>query len=97
MLNESLEQSMNANPKDVLKARLAAEDISIIDYRQLLAAISDQVTDEGKIHSSSSADRLHTGALIPVGDMCAEAREPIEAVDYLSKRQKGNGDDDVDQ
>jgi len=55
---------MSANPKDVLKARLAAGEISIDEYRELLAEICDEVMDEGRNHIHNQSDALSTGKLI---------------------------------
>ncbi len=55
---------MNRNPKDVLKTRLAAGEISIDEYRQLVAEICDDTIDEGNSHRSNSSDGLDAEALI---------------------------------
>ena len=55
---------MSTNPKDVLKARLAAGEVSIDEYRELLAVVCDEVADEGKKYVSGQSDTPSTGALI---------------------------------
>lgn len=54
---------MTRSPTDILKARLAAGDISVDEYRQLLAEVREGTAqnDRGK---SRSPDEMPTGALV---------------------------------
>lgn len=55
---------MNTDPMGVLKTRLAAGEISIEEYRQLLAEISDQTTDKPRPAAPGASEVMQTGGLI---------------------------------
>jgi hypothetical protein len=55
---------MNTSPNDVLKARLAAGEITIEEYRKVQAALSEPQGDIDEGQTSRCSETVHTGALI---------------------------------
>ena len=54
---------MTTSPTDILKTRLAAGEISLEEYRQLLAEIRDGTANADR-HDSHSPHEIRTGALV---------------------------------
>ena len=54
---------MNKSPQDILKTRLAAGEISLDEYRQLLAEIGKECVEDKSPRDSSPSNELKTGAL----------------------------------
>lgn len=55
---------MTKSPTDILKARLAIGDISLEEYRQLLAEIRDEPSDGKSFNDAGSPGKLQTGAVV---------------------------------
>lgn len=62
---------MTKSPTDILKARLAIGDISLEEYRQLLAEIRDEPSDGKSFNDAGSPGKLQTGAVVlEFEDLC---------------------------